>query len=51
MVDGEGKRLFRSEAEVRRLGEKSADALSRVADVATRLSGLSAGDVEELTGN
>lgn len=51
MVDGEGKRLFRSEVEVRRLGEKSADALSRVADVATRLSGLSAGDVEELTGN
>jgi hypothetical protein len=51
MVDGAGKRLFRSDAEVRRLGEKSADALSRVADVATRLSGLSAGDVEELTGN
>jgi hypothetical protein len=51
MVDGEGKRLFRSDAEVRRLGEKSADALSRVADVATRLSGLSASDVEELTGN
>jgi len=51
MVDGEGKRLFRSDAEVRRLGEKSADALSRVVDVASRLAGLSAGDVEELTGN
>jgi hypothetical protein len=51
MVDGEGKRLFRSDAEVRRLGEKSAEALSRVVDVASRLAGLSAGDVEELTGN
>jgi len=51
MVDGEGKRLFRSDAEVKRLGEKSAEALSRVAEVATRLSGLSPDDVEELTGN
>lgn len=51
MVDAGGKRLFRSDAEVKRLGEKSAEALSRVADVATRLSGLSSGDVEELTGN
>ena len=51
MVDESGKRLFRSDAEVKRLGEKSAQALSRVVDVASRLSGLTPGDVEELTGN
>jgi hypothetical protein len=51
LIDGEGKRLFRSEAETKRLGEKSAEALSRVAEVATRLSGLGSEDVKELTGN
>ncbi|MFF8473880.1 hypothetical protein [Streptomyces sp. NPDC015414] len=51
MVDADGKRLFRSDAEVKRLGEKSAQALSRVVDVASRLSGLTDEDVAELTGN
>lgn len=51
MVDAEGKRLFRSPAEVKRLGQKSADALNRVVEVASRLSGLTSDDVEELTGN
>jgi hypothetical protein len=51
LVDENGKRLFRSDAEVNRLGLKSAQALTRVVDVATRLSGLNDEDVEELTGN
>ncbi|MEE1835761.1 hypothetical protein [Streptomyces sp. SP17KL33] len=51
MVDAEGKRLFRSDAETRRLGQKSAEALNRVVEVASRLSGLTSDDVEELTGN
>lgn len=51
IVDADGKPLFRSAAEVKRLGEKSATALQRVCDVAMRLSGIGAGDVEELTGN
>lgn len=50
IVDENGKRLFQGAA-VKRLGEKSAQALSRVVDVAARLSGLTASDVEELTGN
>jgi hypothetical protein len=51
LVDASGKRLFRSEAEMKRLSEKSAQALSRVVDVASRLSGLTDSDVAELTGN
>lgn len=51
MVDESGKRLFRSDAEVNRLGQKSAQALTRVVEVASRLSGLTSADVEELTGN
>lgn len=51
LVDASGKRLFRSPAEVKRLSEKSGQALTRVVEVASRLSGLSDEDVEELTGN
>lgn len=51
IVDETGKKMFRSDAEVRRLGEKSAQALSRVAEVASRLSGLSDEDQGELLGN
>ncbi|WP_329550056.1 hypothetical protein OG548_08220 [Streptomyces sp. NBC_01356] len=51
LVTEDGKRMFRSDPEIKRLGDKSAQALSRVVDVASRLSGLSDGDVEELTGN
>jgi hypothetical protein len=50
IVDENGKRLFQGAA-VKRLGEKSAQALSRVVDVASRLSGLTESDVKELTGN
>ena len=50
VVDDEGKFLF-GPTDVQQLGEKSAAALSRVYDVAQRLSGISDDDVEELTGN
>jgi len=51
IVDESGKRLFQGDAVVKRLGEKSAQALSRVVEVASRLSGLTSADAEELTGN
>lgn len=51
IVDETGRQLFRSPAEVKRLGEKSARALQRVCDVATRLSKMTEEDVKELTGN
>lgn len=51
MVDAEGKRLFQGDAVVKRLGTKNAQALTRVVEVASRLSGLTDADVEELTGN
>ena len=51
VVDENGKRLFRSEAEIKRLGEKSASALTRVVDTARRLSGMTDEDQEELGGN
>lgn len=50
IVDESGKRMFQGAA-VKRLGDKSASALSRVVVVASRLSGLTDGDVDELTGN
>ncbi|MFE9381775.1 hypothetical protein ACFYMO_00840 [Streptomyces sp. NPDC007025] len=50
IVNADGKRLFQGAA-VKRLGEKSAQALSRVVDVASRLSGLTNEDAQELTGN
>jgi len=50
MVDGSGKRLF-TERDVMSLGRKSAAALGRVYDVATRLSGLMRGDLDELEKN
>lgn len=48
MVDENGDRLF-SDADVARLGLKSAAALDRVFSVAQRLSRLTASDVKELT--
>jgi hypothetical protein len=51
IVDAEGKPLFRSVAETKRLGEKSATALQRVCDAAMRLSAMSEEDVKELAGN
>ncbi|MGI3229956.1 hypothetical protein ACRJ4B_49760 [Streptomyces sp. GTA36] len=51
IVDKDGKQMFRSVAEAKRLGEKSAAALQRVCDAATRLSKMSEDDVKELAGN
>lgn len=48
--DENGKRLF-NEGDIHELGKKSAAALDRVFDVAQKLSGLSRGDVEELSKN
>jgi hypothetical protein len=50
LVDESGKRLFQGAA-VKRLGEKSAQALTRVVEVASRLSGLTDDDATELQGN
>ena len=50
LVDEAGALLF-DESDVKALARKSAAALQRVYDVAQRLSGLSAADVEELTKN
>lgn len=50
VVDEEDKILF-TQADVQALGQKSAQALQRVFDVAQRLSGLSPEDVEEMTKN
>lgn len=49
-VDEQGKQLF-SAADVKELGKKSGRALDRLFDVASKLSGMSARDVEELAGN
>jgi hypothetical protein len=50
LVDNEGERLF-SPADVEALTAKSAAALTRVFDVATRLNRLTEKDVAELEGN
>ncbi len=48
VVDAEGKRLF-GMADIEALSKKSAAALQRIFDVATRLSGISDEDLKELT--
>ena len=50
VVDEDGNRLF-TDADAAALGKKSAAALTKVFEVAQRLSGLRAEDVEELSGN
>lgn len=50
VIGEDGRRLF-SDHDAHLLGQKSAVALQRVFEVAQRLSGLSAADVEELVGN
>lgn len=50
VVDEEGQQIF-SASDVEALGQKSAAALNRVASVAQQMSGLSDGDMEELTEN
>jgi hypothetical protein len=51
IVDKDGKQVFRSVVEAKRLGEKSAAALQRVCDVAMRLSKMDEADIKELAGN
>jgi len=48
VVDEQGKRLF-TPYDVEALGKKSAAALKRVADVASRLSGIRDEDIEDFT--
>ncbi len=50
IVDEEGNRLF-SEDDIKALSEKSAGALQRVFNVASRLSAIGPEDVEELAKN
>jgi hypothetical protein len=51
VVDEHGNRMFKSEAQVKALGSKSAAALDRVFDVCKRLNHVSNEDIEELSGN
>lgn len=48
-VDEAGHALFISEDDVKQLGNKSSKALDRLAEAASRLSGMSEKDIEELT--
>lgn len=50
VVDADGKRVF-SDEDIVKLGTKNAAALSRIFQVAQRLSGITEQDVEDLTKN
>lgn len=50
VVDEDGQRIF-SNGDAEALGEKSGAAVDRIYEVATRLSGVSERDAEELAGN
>lgn len=50
VVDEKGAQLF-SEEDINRLASKNASILSKLADVARRLSGLTEEDIEDLEGN
>ena len=50
MVDDAGKRVF-SDLDIADLGKKSGQALQRVFNVASKLSGFSDSDIEDLTKN
>lgn len=50
VVDEGGEPVFTG-SDIRALGEKSAAAIDRVFEVASRLSGIGDDDIEELTGN
>lgn len=47
VVDGDGRRVF-EDSDYGLLGAKSASGLAKIAELASRLSGLSEADVEEL---
>lgn len=50
VVDESGKRVF-TDADIEALGEKNSSAIDVIFDVATRLSGMDDGSVEELAKN
>lgn len=50
VVDEDGKRLF-TDSQVAKLGAKSARAIQRVYNVASKLNGITDADIEELAGN
>jgi hypothetical protein len=50
VIDDQGKRIFRDQ-DANALGDKNAAPLDRLFDVASRLSRISAEDIEELAGN
>jgi hypothetical protein len=50
VVDDDGDRVF-SDSDIAALGEKSAAAINRIFDVASRLSGMSEEDEKEMTAN
>jgi stage V sporulation protein SpoVS len=50
IVDEVGKRIF-TDADISKLGKKSAKAMDRVFDVCSRLNGMSAADLKEIEGN
>lgn len=50
VVDDNGDQMF-TNADIKALGEKSAAPIDRIFDVASRLSGVSEGDIDQLEGN
>ena len=50
IIDEDGKRMF-TDKEVKELAGKSAEALDKVVEVASKLSGLLEADIEILEGN
>lgn len=51
IVDADGARLFRDEADIKSLGEKSAKAVDRIFDACRKLNGMTNDEVEELEKN
>lgn len=49
VVNEDGQQMF-TQSDIKKLSEKSASAMDRIYDVAQRLSGLSAEDIQELEG-
>ena len=50
LVDEDGKRLFK-DADAKALGEKNAEVVNKLFDVARQMSGMTDADVNELEGN
>ena len=50
LVDEEGKRIFK-DSDAKALGDKNAEVVNRLFDVARQMSGMTDADVNELEGN